>query len=324
MRHVVTLLCCLALAACGYVPRPFEPDSSETAAYRSPQDKTELAIGAPKNMPREMGIRLASALALELQAYGIAAVVQPADAPMQVGGVMSTRDSGEGIEIRIDWRIEGKPATQEPATSRTHTRGEDYAQATDRLVSRIAQQAAPRIAILIGRPPNFQPQSPGQVAAGVGLALEQADAAAAASAATGAAGTAAPGATPVAASTQPQVKVMVGAVTGAPSDGNRQLQSGMRRALGSSKIVVVDAAGSGIYTVVATVKLTPIDEKSGQLVIRWLLKDPTGADVGDIEQSNPVPLASARGSWAGFGDIVAAAAAEGVLQLLEKALNRSQ
>lgn len=318
MRHVVTLLCCLVLAACGYVPRPFEPDSSETAAYRSPQDKVELAIGPPRNMPRDMGIRLASALALELQAYGIAAVVQPADAPVQVSGVMSTRDSGEGIEIKIDWRIEGKPATQEPATSRTHTRGEDYAQASDRLVSRIAQQAAPRIATLIGRPPNFQPQSPGQIAAGVTLQQEPAD-----GAAPGTAG-AVPGTTPVAASTQPQVRVMVGAVTGAPSDGNRQLQSGMRRALGSSKIVVVDTAGSDIYTVVATVSLKPIDDKSGQLVIRWLLKDPSGADVGDIEQSNPVPLASARGSWAGFGDIVAAAAAEGVLQLLEKALNRSQ
>ncbi|MDI1283882.1 MAG: hypothetical protein PSV46_05780 [Reyranella sp.] len=321
MRHVVTLLCCLALAACGYVPRPFEPSNTETAAYRSPQDKTELAIGAPKNMPREMGIRLASALALELQAYGIAAVVQPADAPLQVGGVMSTRDSGEGIEIQIDWRIEGKPATQEPATTRTHTRGEDYAGATDRLVSRIAQQAAPRVATLIGRPPNFQPQSPGQIAAGVTFPQEPA---AGTGAVPGAASGTAPGATPVAASTQPQVKVMVGAVTGAPSDGNRQLQSGMRRALGSSKIVVVDAAGSDIYTVVATVKLTPIDEKSGQLVIRWVLKDPSGNDIGDIEQSNPVPLASARGSWAGFGDIVAAAAAEGVLQLLEKALNRSQ
>ena len=127
-----------------------------------------------------------------------------------------------------------------------------------------------------------------------------------------------------AASAQPQVKVMVGAVTGAPSDGNRQLQSGMRRALGSSKIVIVDAPGANIYGIAATVTLTPIDEKSGQLVIKWVLKDPAGKDIGDIEQSNPVPLAAARGTWAGFGDIVASAAAEGVLQLLEKAINRPQ
>ncbi len=324
MRHVVSLVCCLALAACGYVPRPFEPNSSDAAAYRSPQDKTELAIAPPRNMPREMGIRLAAAVALELQSYGIAAAAAPADAPLRVNGVMSTRDANEGIEIQIDWRVEGKPATQEPAVSRTRTRGEEYAEASDRLVSRIAQQAAPRIATLIGRPPSFQPRAPGQVAAGASM-LSEPDAPTPVPGATpGVVPGVVPGATPVAAATQPQVKVMVGAITGAPSDGNRQLQSGMRRALGSSKIVVADSAGSDVFTVLATVSLTPIDEKSGQLVIKWTLKDPAGTNVGDIEQSNPVPLAAARGTWAGFGDIVAAAAAEGVLQLLEKALTRPQ
>ena len=51
-------------------------------------------------------------------------------------------------------------------------------------------------------------------------------------------------------------------------------------------------------------------------------KDPAGKNVGDIEQANPVPLAAAKGSWAGFGDIVASAASEGVLQLLEQAINK--
>jgi hypothetical protein len=36
-----------------------------------------------------------------------------------------------------------------------------------------------------------------------------------------------------------------------------------------------------------------------------------------------VQAAATRGSWNGFGDVVAAAAAEGVLQLLEKALSAS-
>lgn len=314
MRHVVIFLCGLVLSACS-VPRPFEADHSGVAPYRSPQDKIELAIGPPRNMPPEMGRRVAAALAIELQSYGVVAAVQPAEAPVQVGGVMSTRDSGEGIQIQVDWRIEGKPPTQEPAVTRTHTRPEDYAEISERLVSRIAQQAAPRIATLIGRPPNFQPRSPGQVAAGVSVPLESADALSIA---------AVPGATPVAAATpaQPQLKVMVAAITGAPSDGNRQLHSGMRRALGSSKIVIVDTAGADAFIVTGTVSLTPIDEKTGQLVVKWVLKDPAGKNVGDIEQSNPVPLAAARGSWAGFGDIVATAASEGVLELLEKALDR--
>jgi len=68
--------------------------------------------------------------------------------------------------------------------------------------------------------------------------------------------------------------------------------------------------------------MTPIDDRMARLVVKWIVKDPAGKNVGDIEQSNPVPLAAAKGSWAGFGDIVASAASEGVLQLLEQAINK--
>ena len=85
---------------------------------------------------------------------------------------MSTRDAGmgTGIEIEIDWLVRRQARQPEgPAISRTVTQPQDYAEASDRLVSRIAQQAAPRIATLIGKPPTFQARSPGQIAAGVNL-----------------------------------------------------------------------------------------------------------------------------------------------------------
>ena len=62
-------------------------------------------------------------------------------------------------------------------------------------------------------------------------------------------------------------------VEGAPSDGNRQLFSGMRRALGSSKIVVMDSPGADTFMVTARVKLTPTDERAGLLEVTWVLKD---------------------------------------------------
>ena len=329
MRHAVTrlaalLLASVVLAACAAPPRPFEHDDS-TARVRNPRrDKVELAIGPPRNMPPEMGQRVAAALAMELQSYGIIAAVQPADAPIQVSGVMSTRDADPGIEIQIDWRIEGAPKAQEPATTRTRARPEDYGEASERLVSRIAQHSAPRVATLIGKPPTFLARSPGQVAAGVSVPFEPTDPVAATAMAAASSGAPPPASV---ASAQPQsqeahVKVMVAPVTGAPSDGNRQLYSGMRRALGSSKLVIVDAAGGDVFTVVGTVNLTAIDDQRGQLVIKWFVKDPAGRTVGDLEQSNPVPLAATKGTWAGFGDIVATAASEGVLELLEKAINR--
>jgi hypothetical protein len=311
------LLGLLALAACAPPPRPFEHDDSEAPVRQLPQDKVELAIAPPRNMPPAMANRVAAALAIELQSYGIVATVQPAAAPIQVSGTMSTRDADSGIEIQIDWRIDGAPKSQEPAISKTRARPEDYAEASERLVSRIAQQAAPRVATLIGKPPTYQARSPGQVAAGMSVPEEPPT-----DTATAMASANVPGSSPAAPTQQQQVRVMVAEVTGAPSDGNRQLYSGMRRALGSSKIVIVDAAGPDVFTVVGTVSLTPIDEQKGQLVVKWLLKDPAGKSVGDLEQANPVPLAAAKGSWAGFGDIVATAASEGVLELLEKAINR--
>ena len=77
----------------------------------------------------------------------------------------------------------------------------------------------------------------------------------------------------------------------------------MRRALGSSKIVIVDAAGADVFTVIGNVNLTAIDDKRGQLVIKWLVKDPTGRNVGDLEQSNPVPARGDQGSWAGLATL---------------------
>jgi hypothetical protein len=256
-------------------------------------------------MPGKLADKIASALALELQSYDIVAAVQPAQAPLKVAGATSTRDAGFGfgIEIQIEWYLLGG-GIQGPAVSKTVARPEDIADGNDRLVSRIAQQAAPRIATLMGKPPTVEARAPGQVAAGVNIPDD-------------------PTAQAAARPNVPTIKVMVAQVVGAPSDGNRQLFSGMRRALGSSRIVVIDKAGPDTFTVGATVKLTPIDDQKVQLDISWVLTDPEGKEVGRVDQSNPVPVAATKGSWVGFGDIVATAAVEGVLELLEKALNKS-
>jgi len=330
MRLLVAAVVALALAltACGAPPKPFEHSEDDaTEVYRPGREKNELSIAPPTYMPHEMGVRLAAALAVELQSYGVLAVVQPDRAPMRLAGIMSTRDADQGIEVEVAWYVDSGNGTPiGPGVSKTRTTPEDYAEANDKLISRIAQQAAPRVATLMGRAPTVQPNAPGQAAAGVSLPeapVDPATAAAAASVISGAG--AAPGVPPAPTAAPPpqapQVKVRVAAVTGAPSDGNRQLFSGMRRALGSSKIVVIDKPGPDTFTVAGTVVLTPIDDRRAQLTIKWVLQDPSGKPVGDLEQSNVVQVAATRGSWGGFGDVVAAAAAEGVLQLLEKALS---
>ncbi len=332
MRHAVIRLLALVplvlLAACIDTPKPFEHDQSNDLAFRPKQDKVEVTIETPANMPAQMGERLAAALAIELQSYGIVAGVEPARAPLRITGAMTTRDanSGSGIEIEIEWFLLTGSGAQGPAVSKTNTQPEDYAAGDDHLVSRIAQQAAPRIATLMGRPPRFEARAPGEVAAGITVPeMPPTEPVQTASAAPGSPpdATKPPATTPQskpATPPAPVVKVMVAPVTGAPSDGNRQLFSGMRRALGSNRIVVIDKPGDDTFTVVGNVTLTPIDERMTQLTVRWVLKDPKGKEVGNIDQSNPVPISATKGSWAGFGDIVATAAVEGVLELLDKAL----
>ena len=333
MRHVViAFACCLILAGCVGTPKPFKHNPGDDDAFDPRRDQVEVSIAAPANMPTRMAERVAAALAVELQSYNIVAAGQSSSAPLKITSAMSTRDAtmGSGIEIEVEWFLHGNGSSAEgPAISRTVAQSQDFADASDRLVSRIAQQAAPRIATLMGKPPIFEARSPGQIAAGANLPPAEVEGPvqpATAVAAAGIPGSAPPPTTaaqPTSAG-QRQLKVMVAPVEGAPSDGNRQLFSGMRRALGSSKIVVADAGGSETFIVAGKVKLTPIDDSRGQLDITWVLKDPAGKEVGKVDQSNPVPLAAARGSWAGFGDIVAQAAVEGVLDLLEKALGKQR
>jgi hypothetical protein len=326
MRHVVTALACLlVLAGCIATPKPFEHDAVDDEAFRPKRDKVEVAIATPANMPDRMAQRVAAALAVELQSYDIVAAVQPTPAPLKIAGAMSTRDAefGTGIEIEIEWFLLGKGRGVEgPAISRTVVQAQDFAEASDKLVSRIAQQAAPRIATLMGKPPSFEARAPGQIAAGVN-APQPADTSPAQIAAAANAGQPAPtAATQAPPQTPRQVRVMVAPIEGAPSDGNRQLFGGMRRALGSSKIVVMDSTGGDTFVVTGRVKLTAIDDSTAKLEVTWVLKAPGGREVGKVEQANPVPLAATRASWAGFGDIVAQAAVEGILELLEKTLNK--
>ena len=320
------IACCLLLAGCVATPKPFEHDAGDDTVSRPKQDKIEVAIAPPANMPDKMANRVAAALAVELQSYNIVAAVQPTPAPLRVAGAMSTRDAefGTGIEVEIEWFVLGKGRGIEgPAISKTVVQAQDFAEANDRLVSRIAQQAAPRIATLMGKPPSFEARAPGQVAAGANMPPPAAEPPMQTAAAAGPSAAAAPPASSQARPPSPrQVKVMVAPVNGAPSDGNRQLFGGMRRALGSSKIVVMDSPGADTFSVTGHVRLTPIDDRSGQLELSWVLKDPGGKEIGKVDQSNPVPLAATRGSWAGFGDIVAQAAVEGLLELLEKALTK--
>ena len=257
----------------------------------------------PRNMPPEMAKRVAAALAIELQSYGIVATVQPAPAPIQVSGTMSTRDAAEHrhrdpdrLARRRQSRRSAGPGDQPDARATGGLcRGERAAGVAHRPAGRAAHRHLDRQAAdlpgALARPGRgrrracrSEPTAPMPRRPWPPVGARAPASAPQRAGATAAAGQGDGGARS----------------TGAPSDGNRQLFSGMRRALGSSKIVVVDAAGADIFTVVGTVSLTPIDEQTGPARHQMGPEGPAGKEVGELEQSNPVPLAAAQGLVGGL------------------------
>ena len=112
----------------------------------------------PANMPRQMAERVAAALAIELQAYDIVAA--------RAAGAGAAQDHRRHDHARCRRSAPASrsrstgtcsaAAASGPGVSKTVAQANDYAEASDGLVSRIAQQAAPRVATLMGKPPGFE------------------------------------------------------------------------------------------------------------------------------------------------------------------------
>jgi len=115
------VLALVALSACVPTPKPFAHDAANDRAYAPKEDKPDVVIAPPTNMPIVLGHRVAAALALELQAYGIVGTIEPGKAPARVTGVMSTHDAplGLGLEIDVDWSLAAADGVKGPSTTKT-------------------------------------------------------------------------------------------------------------------------------------------------------------------------------------------------------------
>jgi hypothetical protein len=124
---------------------------------------------------------------------------------------------------------------------------------------------------------------------------------------------------PVDNSTPRQVVVLP--VTSAPGDGRDSLQLAMAAALTQAKLTVLPAppADAKALSVVGTVTLDRPQNGQQHIAITWALMDPGGKQLGVVKQENAVPQGSLDGRWGDVANLVAAAAAPGILAIIEKA-----
>ena len=116
-------------------------------------------------------------------------------------------------------------------------------------------------------------------------------------------------------------QVVVLPVTSAPGDGRNALQLAMAAALTQAKLTVLPAQpdDAKALSVVGTVTLDRPQNGQQHVAITWALMDPGGKQLGVVKQENAVPQGSLDGRWGEVANLVAGAAAPGILAIIEKA-----
>jgi hypothetical protein len=114
------------------------------------------------------------------------------------------------------------------------------------------------------------------------------------------------------------VAAFVPSVSGAPGDGAVSLTSALQQELSRNGIALAGKAAPASYRVQGKVTMGQGKDGKQPIQIDWHVKDPNGKLLGTVTQKNEVPQGSLDSNWGATADLAAAAAAQGVLQLLRQ------
>lgn len=112
-------------------------------------------------------------------------------------------------------------------------------------------------------------------------------------------------------------------VDGAPGDGNVALKRMVAASLKERGLRLTEAMDEDALVLLGSVAIDPVPGKrQEQVTVRWSVIRLDGREIGTVEQSNPVPEGALNGSWGQVAYLVAEAAADGIVQLVQEAARR--
>ena len=331
------------LAGCQDKPGPFRPAPGAARELSLPPgsplqgaitEAPEFVIQQPIGPPPPIGAQLARTFAVALRNYGIVATTSPADGTKSIATSVQTLDIDPHVNIEIAWTVGGQGRDM-PVAYRQRTLADlkAWQRADERLISRIAAQAAFHISRQLGRgDPTYIPIAalPDVLGTGAWPASPSIPESAPPPGASPAVAPGQHGTPPPPVGSPPPVsppsrapRVLVSAVTGPSSEAGRALVAAMRRALGESQMVLVDRAEAGTFLVQGSVELPPPADGRQRVIIRWFVKRGDGSLIGDLEQANTVRAGSLEGHWVQLAPVVAEAAVDSVVELIELDRSRS-
>jgi hypothetical protein len=110
----------------------------------------------------------------------------------------------------------------------------------------------------------------------------------------------------------------IGAITGAPGDGNLALARALTGVLPLKGVLVDTSQAKAEWLIAGVIKVVPAVGGKDVVTLTWRVLDPKGKEAGSITQENAVPHGRLQKPWAEIAGFAAEAAAEGIAQLLQQ------
>jgi len=107
-------------------------------------------------------------------------------------------------------------------------------------------------------------------------------------------------------------------VQGAPGDGNASLRRAMFVALAGAGVSMTPDPKKAVFAVKGIVELGTPDNGAQAIRIAWEVSDVNDAQLGRASQANVVPAGSLDGRWGQTAAFIAAAALDGVLNIIDQ------
>lgn len=120
------------------------------------------------------------------------------------------------------------------------------------------------------------------------------------------------------AATAERAIVWVGAIRGAPGDGNQALTRALGGVLPLKGVRVEKDKARAQWRIEGQVDVAKASATQDVVKLTWRVFDAKGVEAGKIEQENAVPHGRLSKSWAEIAGFAAEAAAEGITQLIQQ------
>ncbi len=268
------------LAACGQLPRTFQPAEKSNNALLLLRDRAGIVVQPIAGDVPASGTALAEIMATRLRDLDIPAAVNRGNQSSQhlIGRAVVRQLPKNREEILLYWELRDANGRRAGLFTQRHKqRAGDWAAGTPALLAHLADTAAPELAAMVQDPPVTAAAIPGF----------------------------------------PRAHLVILPVTGAPGDAAESLPRALAAELEAAKVPVADRIGDGDLLVLGDVTVGPAEGGLQAISIRWtLISASDDRELGTIDQRNVVPAGSLNGPWGPVAEEVARAAAGGLIDLL--------